>query len=58
MSRTICNNTTQNKSFTLTKTGRTATPVVETNFSDRKGVREVFLSYGFDKDTINILIAK
>ena len=41
---TICGDSTQSKSTSTTKTRRTAPLVVETNTSDREGVREVFLS--------------
>ena len=36
----------------FTKTSGAAPLVVETNTSDREGVREVFLSQGFDNDTM------
>ena len=46
MPRTICH-TTQRQFYTSTKTRGAASSVVETTTSDRKGVREVFLSQGF-----------
>ena len=54
---TICGDPTQRKSTSTTKTKRTAPLVVETNTSDREGVREVFLSQGFDNNTVDILMA-
>ena len=54
---TICGDPTQRKSISTTKTRRTAPLVVETNTSDREGVREVFLSQGFDNNTVDILMA-
>ena len=53
----LCGDPTQIKSTSTTKTRGTAPFVVETNTSDREGVREVFLCQGFDKDTIDILMA-
>ena len=55
--RTICGNPTQRKSISTAKTRRTAPLVIETNTSDREGVREVFLSQGFDNNTVDILMA-
>ena len=48
---------TQRKSTSTTKTRGTASLVVETNTSDREGVRKVFLNQGFDNDTVDILMA-
>ena len=53
----LCGDPTQIKSTSTTKTRGTAPFVVETNTSDREGVREVFLCQGFDRDTIEILMA-
>ena len=54
---TICGDPAQKKASSTTKTRGTAFLVVKTNTSDREGVREVFLSQGFDYDTIDILMA-
>ena len=54
---TICGEPKQRKSTSTTKTRRTTPLVVETNTSDREGVREVYLSQGFDNNTVDILIA-
>ena len=56
ISGTICHDLTQRKSTSTTKTRVTAPLVTETNTSDREGVREVFLSEGFDNDNLNILM--
>ena len=50
---TICGDPTQRKSTFTTKTRGTASLVAEAN---REDVREVFLSQGFDNDTVDILI--
>ena len=52
----VCGDPTQRKSTSATKTRETAPLVVETNTSDREGVREVFLIQGFDNDTVDILM--
>ena len=44
-------------STSTTKTRGTAPLEVETNTSDREGVREVSLSHGLDNDTFDILMA-
>lgn len=49
-------NSTQTKSYTSTKTRVTASHVVETNTSDKKGVKEIFLIQGFERDTVEILM--
>ena len=54
---TICGEPKQRKYTSTTKTRRTTPLVVETNTSDREGVREVYLSQGFDNNTVDILIA-
>ena len=54
---TICGDPTQRKSSSTTKTRGAAPLVVETNTSDREDVKEVFLSQGFDNDTVDILMA-
>ena len=54
---TVCGDPTQRKPTSTTKTRGTAPLVVETNTSDREGVREVFLIQGFDNDTVDILMA-
>ena len=54
---TVCGDPTQSKSTSTTKTRGTAPLVVETNTSDREGVREVFLIQGFDNYTVDILMA-
>ena len=46
----------QRESSSTTKNRRTAPPVVETNTSDRESLREVYLSQGFDNDTVDILM--
>ena len=53
---TICGNPTQRKSTSNTKTRGIVPLVAETNTSDKEGVREVFLSQGFDNDTAVILM--
>lgn len=55
MPKTICNST-QTKFYTSTKTRETASHVIETNTSDKKGVKEVFLIQGFERDTVEILM--
>ena len=50
---TICRDPTQRKSISTTKTRKTAPLLVKTNTPDREGVREVFLSQGFDNDGID-----
>ena len=54
---TICGDPTQRKSTYVTKTRGTAPLVTETNTSDTEGVKEVFLSQGFDNNTVDILMA-
>ena len=54
---TVCGDPAQTKPTSTTKTRGTAPLVVETNTSDREGVREVFLIQGFDNDTVDILMA-
>ena len=52
-----CGDPTQRESnFTTTNRG-TAPLVVETNTSDRESIREVFLSQGFDNNTVDSLMA-
>ena len=46
----------QRESSSTTKNRRTAPLVVETNTSDRESLREVYLSQGFDNDTVDILM--
>ena len=53
--RTICRKPTQITSTTQTR--GIATLVVETNTFDRAGVRKIFLSHGFDSNTVDILMA-
>ena len=53
----VCGDPTQRKFTSITKTRGTTPLVVETNTSDREGVREVFLNQGFDNDTVDILMA-
>ena len=54
---TICGDLRQRQYISTTKTRRTEPLVVETNTADREGVREVFLSQGFDNNTVDILMA-
>ena len=54
---TVCGDLTQSKSTSTTKTRGTAPLAVETNTSDKEGVREVFLNQGYDNDTVDILTA-
>ena len=53
---TICGDPTQRESNSTTKNRGNASLVVETNTSDRESVRKVFLSQGFDNDTVNIFM--
>ena len=55
---TICGDPTQKESISTIKNREAAPLVVETNTSDREGVREVFLSQGFDNDTVHILMSR
>ena len=52
--RTICSNSTQRNFYTSTETIGTASSLVETSTSDRKGVWKVFLSQVFDGNTVDI----
>ena len=53
----VCDDPTQRKSTSTTKTRGTAPLVVETNTSDREGLRDVFITQGFDIDAVDILMA-
>ena len=55
---TICGDPTQRESISTIKNREAAPLVVETNTSDRERVREVFLSQGFDNDTVHILMSR
>ena len=54
---TIYGDPTERESNSNTKNRGNAPLVVETNTSDRENFREVFLSQGFDDDTVDILMA-
>ena len=54
---TICGDPKQKKSTFTTETRGTAPLVTKTNTYNGEGVREVFLSQGFDNDTVYILMA-
>ena len=54
---TICGDPTQRESNSTTKNRGAAPLVVETNTSDRESLVEVFLSQGYDNDTVDILRA-
>ena len=56
VSGTMCGDPTQRESNSTTKNKGIAPLVVETNTSDRESVREVFLTQGFDNDTVDILM--
>ena len=51
---TICGDPTQREINSTTKNIGTAPLVVEASTPDRKSLREVFLSQGFDNDTVDI----
>ena len=51
---TICGDPTQREFNSTTKNRGTAPLVVEASTPDRKNLREVFLSQGFDNDTVGI----
>ena len=54
---TICGKSTQIKFTSTTQTRGIVSLVTETNTSDTAGVRKIFLSHGFDNDTVDILMA-
>ena len=56
MQQTLHNGSTQNQFVASTETRGTAYDLVKTHSSNRKGIRKVLLSQGFDPDTSDILI--
>ena len=47
----------QIKFYTSRKTREAASPLFKTNTSDREGVRQVYLGWVFDRETVDILMA-